>query len=138
MKSRIMLALLFAAVFSASGCAVVVGDRVMGVESGQFINTDGTLRSDFRYTLDQVWEASIKALLDLKATDVMKDRKISKGELDALLSQEKVKVTVLYVEKELTSVSIRVGLTGNNLASRMIMDRIRENLAKSGKTASGQ
>lgn len=130
MKSGITLVLLVSLFIPTFfGCAVVVGDRVMGVESGKLINTDGTLRSDFRYPLDRVWDASIKALFDLKATQVVKDKRIGKGEIDAVMSEEKVKVTVFYAEKDLTSVAVRVGLAGNNLASQMILDKIRENLS---------
>lgn len=130
MKYRFLF-LLVLAVTVAYGCtsAVVMGDRVMGVESGKFINTDGTLRSDYKYPLDQVWDAAIKSVFDLKGTSVFKDRKISKGEIDAVMNEEKVKITVLYVERDLTSVAVRVGLTGNNFASQMIHDKIRENLA---------
>jgi len=132
MKSRVILVLLVSFFTAAFGCtsAVVVGDRVMGVESGKFINTDGALRSDYKYTFDQVWEASMKTVFDLKATEVYKDRRISKGEIDAVMNQEKVKITVLYAEKDLTNVAVRVGLTGNNFASQMILDKIRENLSK--------
>jgi len=132
MKSRILLVVLVSFISMVYGCtsAVVMGDRVMGVESGKFVNTDGTLRADYKYPLDRVWDASIKSVFDLKGTEVFKDRKISRGEIDAVMSQEKIKITVLYVEKELTSVAVRVGLTGNNFASQMILDKIRENLSK--------
>jgi hypothetical protein len=132
MKSRIMLVLLVMLITAAFGCtsAVVVGDRVIGVESGNFVNTDGALRCDYKYNLDQVWEASMKTVFDMKATEVYKDRRISKGEIDAVMNQEKIKITVLYAEKELTSVAVRIGLTGNNFASQMILDKIRENLSK--------
>ncbi len=131
MKSKLILAL-FGSVIMVFGCtsAVVVGDRVMGVESGKFINTDGTLRCDYKNTLDQVWTASMKTVFDMNATEVVKDRRISKGEIDAVMNQEKVKITILYAEKDLTSVAVRVGLTGNNFASQMILDKIRENLSK--------
>jgi hypothetical protein len=132
MKSRVILVWL---VFMASGIlgctsAVVMGDHVMGVESGKFINTDGTFRTDYKYPFDEVWAASMKAVFDLKGANVYQDRKISKGEIDAEMNQEKVKITVLYAEKELTNVAVRVGLTGNNFASQMILDKIRENLPK--------
>lgn len=132
MESRIILVLLVSSVLAAFGCtsAVVVGDHVVGVESGKFISTDGTLRSDYKYPIDQVWAASIKTVSDMKATEIVQDRKISKGEIGALLNQEKVKITVMYAEKEVTSVAVRVGLTGNNMASQMILDRIRENLSR--------
>jgi hypothetical protein len=132
MKSRFVLVLIVCAVSAAFGCtsAVVMGDHVVGVESGKFISSDGTLRSDYKYPFDKVWDASIKAVFDLKGHDVFKDRKISRGEIDAVMNEEKVKITVQYAEKELTSVAVRVGLTGNNFASQMILDKVRENLSK--------
>ena len=131
MKSRILLVLIGSVALAASGCtsAIVMGDRVMGVESGEFINTDGTLRHDYKYPFDRVWAASIKAVSDMKPTSIEKDRRISKGEIDAVIDQENVKLTVLYAEKEVTSVSVRVGLTGNNIASRMLLDKIAEKLS---------
>ncbi len=132
MKSKILLVVLVSFISAVSGCtsAVVMGDRVIGVESGNFVNTDGTVRSDYKYPFDRVWDASIKSVFDLKGTEVFKDRKISRGEIDAVMKEEKIKITVLYVEKELTSVTVRVGLAGNNFASQVILDKIRENLSK--------
>ncbi len=112
------------------GCALVVGDRVVGVESGKFVSTDGALRSDYKYPMDQVWTASIKTLFDMKATQVVKDKRIGKGEIDAVLNEEKVRITVQYAERDLTNVAVRIGLTGNNTASQMILDKIKENLSK--------
>lgn len=130
MNSRIICLLLCVFLAAVCGCAVVVGDQVVGVESGKFVSTDGAMRTDYKYPIDKVWDASIKALFDLKATQIVKDKRIGKGEIEAMLNDEKVKVTVLYAEKELTSVAVRVGLTGNNIASKMILDKIKENLAK--------
>lgn len=132
MKSGIKIVLLISSAVIFFGCtsAVVVGDHVVGVESGKFISTDGALRTNYNYPIEKVWDASIKSLFDMKAAQIVKDKRIGKGEIDAVMNEEKVKIMVLYVEKDLTSVAVRVGLAGNNFASQMILDKIKDNLAK--------
>ena len=113
-----------------SGCAVVAGDTVMGYESGKFIYHDGSLESVYKYPLDQVWDAARKAMTDLKATDVVPDRRIEKGTIDAVLYEEKVKITMTYLTRTDTTVSVRVGTAGSNIGAKYIHDRIEANLRK--------
>ena len=113
-----------------SGCAVVAGDTVMGYESGKFIYHDGSLESVYKYPLDQVWDAARKAITDLKATDVVPDRKIEKGTIDAVLYEDKVKITMTYLTRTDTTVSVRVGTAGSNVGAKYIHDKIEANLRK--------
>jgi len=113
-----------------SGCAVVAGDTVMGYESGKFVYHDGSLESVYKYPLDQVWDAARKAMTDLKATDVVPDRRIEKGTIDAVLYEEKVKITMTYLTRSDTTVSVRVGTAGSNIGAKYIHDRIEANLRK--------
>ncbi|HET6491038.1 MAG TPA: DUF3568 family protein [Syntrophales bacterium] len=116
------------ALAALAGCAVVAGDTVMGYESGKFVYHDGSLQSNYKYPLDQVWEASRKTMADLKATDIQADRKIEKGTIEGVLTEEKVKITVEYLTRTDTSVSVRVGTAGSNVAAKFILDRIEANL----------
>ena len=113
-----------------TGCAIVAGDTVMGYESGRFVYHDGSLQSNYKYPFDQVWEASRKALAELKASDIQFDRKIEKGTIEAVLDEEKVKITVEYLTRTDTSVSVRVGTAGSNVAARYIHDKIDSTLKK--------
>jgi hypothetical protein len=113
-----------------SGCAIVAGDTVMGYESGKFVYHDGSLQSTYKYPLDQVWDAARKAMTDLKATDVQADRKIEKGTIDGVLYEEKVKITMEYLTRTDTTVSVRVGTAGSNVAAKYIFERIDANLKK--------
>jgi hypothetical protein len=113
-----------------TGCAIVAGDTVMGYESGKFVYHDGSLQSTYKYPMDQVWDAARKAMTDLKATDIQADRKIEKGTIEAVLDEEKVKITVEYLTRTDTSVSVRVGTAGSNVAARYIHDKIDSNLKK--------
>lgn len=123
--TALMLAL---CMFFLGGCtsAVMMGDRVVGVKEGKFFYTDGTLKADYRVSFEQAWKASEKALVGMKATILETQKKVSSGTYTAHMEGEDVRIVIEYVEPEVTMVSVRVGLTGNNLASKLIHDRIKE------------
>ncbi len=130
MKKMLWAFLGLAAVLTVSGCdtALVMGNRVVGVESGKFYYTDGVLKTDYLYDFDQVWTATGKVLKDLKAVDLQSKKKIAKGTVDCVIIDEKVHVEVEYASKGLTNVFIRTGIAGNQLASKMILEKIRATL----------
>jgi hypothetical protein len=125
---KIALLLGFLLLTALAGCAVVAGDTVMGYESGKFVYHDGSLQSTYKYPLDQVWGAARKAMADLKATDIQADRKIEKGTIDGVLYEEKVKITMEYLTRTDTTVSVRVGTAGSNVGAKYILDKIEANL----------
>jgi len=118
------------ALTALTGCAIVAGDTVMGYESGKFVYHDGSLQSNYKYPMDQVWDAAGKAMKELKASDIQMDRKIQKGTIEGVVDEEKVKITMEYLTRTDTSVSVRVGTAGSNVAARYIHDKIDSNLKK--------
>lgn len=131
MKKRLLwTAFLIPALLLIAGCdtAFTVGAKTIGIRSGEFIYTDGYLRATYFFPLDKVWPACEKTLTGMKATDVERIRKISQGTFTAMIHDEKVRISVDYVEKEITAVSIMVGTAGNNLASQLIHDRLATTL----------
>jgi hypothetical protein len=130
MMKKIALLVGFLSLIALTGCAVVAGDTVMGYESGKFIYHDGGLQSNYKVPLDQLWEAALKAMKDLKASDIQSDRKIEKGTIDAVLYEEKVKITMEYLTRTDSTISVRVGTAGSNVAAKYILDRIDANLKK--------
>lgn len=111
-------------IITACDTSLSVGRRTVGIRSGEFIYTDGYLRTTYFFPLEKVWSACEATLKDLKADDVEKNRKIATGKLTALILDDKVQILVDYVEKEITSVSIMAGPSGSTLASQLIHDRI--------------
>ena len=111
-------------IITACDTSLSLGRRTIGIRSGGFIYTDGYLRGTYPYHFEKVWSACIKALLDLDAEDGEKERKIASGKLTALIMGDKVRVSVDYVEKEITAVSVMAGPSGNALASQFIHERI--------------
>ena len=104
--------------------------KVAAMSSGRFVYQDGNLISNYKADIDLVWTACEKTVTALKATDIQKERKISTGIIKAVIQDEKVVISVEYVDKDLTSVSVSVGVVGNNMASRLIHDKIIGNLAE--------
>jgi hypothetical protein len=115
------------------GCdaALVRGGRVIGVHSGHFINTDGYLRMNYQFPLDTVWAACQKAVVDMKGARTDRDKKIASGTITAIIQDEKVTIVTEYVSKDMTTVSVLVGLAGNNIASQLIHEKIGMNLLQS-------
>jgi hypothetical protein len=131
MKRRLLwTTFLIPALLLIAGCdtALTVGAKTVGIRSGEFIYTEGYLRATYLFPLDQVWRACEKTLTGMKATDVERIRKIAQGTFTAMILDEKVRISVDYVEKEITAVSIMVGTSGNNLASQLIHDRLATTL----------
>jgi hypothetical protein len=104
--------------------------KIASINSGKFLYQNGNLVSDYKANIDMVWQACEKSVAELKATDIQKERKISTGMIKAVIQDEKVVIKVEYIDRDLTSVSVFVGMVGNNMASRLIHDKIIGNLGK--------
>jgi hypothetical protein len=131
MKKRLLwIIFLLPALLLITACdtSLTVGSKTLGIRSGEFIYTDGYLRATYTFAFNQVWTACEKTLTGLRATDVERIRKIATGTFVAVIQDEKVRISLEYVEKGMTSVSIMAGTGGNNLASQLIHDRIGNNL----------
>jgi len=131
MMNKVLCLLIFSLLLLA-GCnaAINMNGKVAGISSGRFMYQDGDLSSNYKADMDSVWAACEKSLTEFNATDIQKERKISSGIIKAVVQDENVTIKVEYIEKDLTSVSVLVGVVGNNIASRLIQDKIIGNLAK--------
>lgn len=128
MKSKILILFVVTALLAGCNAAMVMNGKVMGISSGKFIYQDGYLTTRYKADIEPVWQACAKAVVDLKGRDIQKERKISSGSIKTVISDEKVTIRIEYIEKDLTSVSVLTGIVGNNMASRIIQDRIAENI----------
>jgi hypothetical protein len=123
------LALLIIVIFFTSGCAaVVVGGAAAGAGSGTYFYINGELKTDYYYSLDKVWAACEKTVENMRGSDVEPLKEIGSGKITATIENEKVQISVTYKAKNVTTVSIRVGLMGDRLASQIMHDKIAENL----------
>jgi hypothetical protein len=115
--------------FLLSGCAAaVVGGAVVGAGTGTYMYINGVLKTDYNAGFDRVWSAVEKTVADMHGTEVAPAKGIGTGYIDAVINGEKVRITVTFKEKALTEVGVRVGLVGDETASRMIHTKIVANL----------
>ncbi len=125
MKKKItIIFLLVLGVLAGCDAAINMNGKVMSVSSGQFVYQDGNLISNYKTDIELVWAACEKTVTELKGKDIQKERKISTGTIKTIIQDEKVIISVEYVTKDYTSVAIFVGVAGNNMASRLIHEKI--------------
>jgi len=117
--------------FLISGCgALLVGGAAVGAGSGTYFYINGEMKTDYYTSFDSAWNACQKTVADMRGLDVMPEKEIGKGKITAVIDDEKVQIAVSYKAKNVTTVSIRVGLIGNKLSSQLIHDKIGDNLVR--------
>lgn len=128
-KGRIVL--LIMAVFLFSGCmAALVGGAAVGAGSGTYFFINGEMKTDYYYSFDTTWFACQKTVADMRGLEVLPEKEIGKGKITSMIDDEKVNISVTYKAKNVTTVSVRVGLLGNKLSSQLIHDKIGDNLIR--------
>lgn len=120
-----------AVVFLTMGCAAVAGlGAVAGAGAGTYVYVNGGLQSDYRYSYDMVWAACEKTMAEMRALSVQPLKEIGQGQIAAVINDEKVRFDVKYKERNVTTVTIRVGLFGDKTASQVLHDKISDNITK--------
>ena len=117
--------------FSLYGCPVlIVGGAAVAGGTGTYYYVEGEMRTDYYFSVDGVWSGVEKTIADMKGRDVEPDKQTDGGTIVAVINDEKVTFKLKYKDKDLTSLGIRVGLMGNEAASKVIHDRVADNLLK--------
>jgi hypothetical protein len=118
--------------FLFSGCAeLIIGGAAVGAgTAGTYYYINGDLKTDYQASFDEVWAACEKTVADMHGIEVVPDKEIAQGTINTLINDEKVKFNITYKSKNLTTVTIRVGLIGNKLSSQLLHDKIADYLVK--------
>jgi hypothetical protein len=128
----LLLILSLFTLFLFSGCAeLLIGSAAVGAgTAGTYFYINGELKTDYTASFDEVWAACEKTVADMRGVEVVPEKEIAKGKITASINDEKVKFDISYKSKNLTTVTIRVGLIGNKLSSQLLHDKITDYLAK--------
>ena len=115
-----------------TGCegGLVLGGKSVAIQDGQFVQSSGYVVSSYPYPFETVCRAIDDILKEMQAAGSEKTVKIGKARLQAVIQGEKVIFEVEFKAEDRTEVAILVGLGGSNIASRLIHDRLRQQLAK--------
>jgi hypothetical protein len=125
------IVLLVMGTFLITGCmAALVGGAAVGAGSGTYFFINGEMKTDYYHSFDSSWNACQKTVADMRGLDVLPEKEIGQGKITAMIDDEKVQIAVTYKAKNVTTVSVRVGLIGNKLSSQLIHDKIGDNLVR--------
>ncbi len=116
-----------------AGCGaplLVGGVAAVTAASGTYIYIGGELKTDHAAAFDRVWAACEKTVAQMRGTDVKPYREIGQGSISAVISDEKVTISVKYKARNLTTVAIRVGAVGNKVSSQLLHDKVADNIQK--------
>ena len=117
-----------------SGCALFVGGAAVGAgAAGTYVYEKGELKTDYPAELNDVWSAVEKTVAEMRGQDVERNKEIAKGTINAVINGDNVIFTVLYKDKNITTVAVRVKrylISGDELASKLLQDKIAGYLSK--------
>jgi len=117
--------------FISFGCAaLVVGGAAVGAGSGTYMYVNGELRTDYPYSFDKVWVACEKTIADMRGTAVEPNKEIGQGTISTKINNEPVKFIIKYKDKNLTTVGIRVGIVGDQTSSKLLHDKVNDNIPR--------
>lgn len=129
-KTKSILCLVLT-VFVLTGCAAaVVGTAMVGTGAGTYLFVNGELKTDYYYSFDKVWSATEKTIATMRGSEVAPAKGIGSGTIDTFISGEKVHFNIVYKDRNITNVGIRVGIIGDEVASKKIHGHILDNLKK--------
>ncbi len=126
-KEQVLLAaLLVSAAFVLQGCLAVAA---IGAGAGTVAYVRGDLEVTESAKLDAVYRATEKAVtkLELNVTSKTKDA-LSAKVIARDAQDKKITIRLTATAEGSTTISIRIGLFGNEAKSRIIYDKIRKNL----------
>ena len=109
-----------------SGCVVAA---VGAGAAGTVAYIRGDLESVEAKSLDKVYDASVKAVEQLELAMVSKEKDALSAEIIARDAQDKkIRIKLAATAEGTTKLSIRIGTFGSETKSRMIYEKIKENL----------
>jgi hypothetical protein len=133
-KNSVWMFCYAAVVLLTTGCGaeavIATGIVAAGGTGGTYMYINGGVQSDYRYSYDMVWTACEKTMAEMRALSVQPSKEIGQGKISAVINDDKVQFDVKYKERNVTTVTIRVGMFGNKTASQVLHDKISDNIAK--------
>jgi hypothetical protein len=114
--------------FSFSGCAALVGG---GVGAGAAYNyVRGWLEKDYEVPLEQAHTASLAAVENLGMTITEDTRQVGSTRIKAIKDDRTNWISLEAKGENLTTISVRSGLLGDETASETIHREIEKNLKR--------
>jgi hypothetical protein len=126
-KTHLILAFFLSGMtICVSGCILIA---VGAGAAGTVAYVKGELETTLSANMDKSYEATLSALDQLKIVPVQKQKDALTAEVIARTStDDKVTIKLKRVDDKLTSLSIRIGIFGDQVMSTTIYERVKQNL----------
>ena len=126
-KEKILLAVLLMAFLTAGvGCKTTMVGEDLKTEATYSM---GTLDATMSYDIDTVFSAAKQTMNDLELNTSIATKDALAGKIVARDSADKkITIDLKTVSKDSTSVKIHVGIMGDETKSKMIYNKIKNNL----------
>jgi hypothetical protein len=126
-RQILLIAMLVGSMLLLQGCIVAA----VGLGAGTIAYVRGDLQAVESASIDEVYEATLKALNELELLPTRKTKDALGAEIVTYDAQDKKIVIRLKSQAdETTKISIRIGVFGNETKSRLIYQKIHDNLNK--------
>ncbi len=127
-RQVILISLLLGSMLLLQGCVVAaVG---LGA-AGTIAYARGDLQALESESIDELYEATLKALEELELLPTSKNKDALGAEIITYDAQDKkITIRIKSTAEGTTKLSIRVGVFGSETKSRLIYQKIRDNLKK--------
>ena len=126
-KRKEFMAVLMGLMFlTMTSCAAVVAGGAGAAAAYTYVA--GWLDRDYQVPMDEAYQASLNALQEQNITVVEENRDIAKATIRAESDDQTYWVRLESKGEELTNISIRAGLLGNEVASKQLHRDIEEQL----------
>jgi hypothetical protein len=133
-RQGIWIILLLLMAGGGTGCGIFVAagaGAAVGVGAAEYIG--GELKQAYSAPMEKTWEASLAAADELKmkttekSIDNLDQNRVLKGRTE---EGKDFQISLEKLGKDVTMVKVRVGIFGDEKASRAIQERIAKNLGK--------
>ena len=127
-KQVLLIVLLIGTAVIGQGCvAATIG--IGAGAAGTIAYVRGDLEAVQSYSLDEIYEATLKAVKELELRSVYKTKDALTATITAYDAQDKkVKIVLKRTTDQTTKISIRIGTFGNETKSMLIYQTILDNL----------
>jgi hypothetical protein len=122
-----LVSVLAMALAGASGCLALAAGTAAGV--GTYAYVQGEMNTAFEATLDEVWAAALATVDQLQFHTEREAKDALHGRINVRQADgTRIRISMDRQTDALTEVRVRVNIFGDESKSRLILDRIRENL----------
>ena len=127
--TRIFSLVLLSVSLVFQGCALLAVGAGVAAGTGAMVYIEGEFHTAYASSLDRTWDASLESVKDLDFRIIATEKKETEGNIEAKrIGGKKVKIALSPAGPDTTFVKVRVGIFGDEMASRVICDRIASRL----------